>query len=51
MKQGTEKHTLVKDLGKSEVKASKEFCGKDIVGFFAQLHCAAISLLRSPENF
>ena len=21
-----------------------------IVGFFAQLHCATISLLRSPEN-
>ena len=31
------KRTLVKNLNKSKIKASKEFCGKDIVGFFAQL--------------
>src|SRR5438094_9568510 len=44
------KRTLVKDLSKSKVKSSKQFCGKDIVGFFTQLYCATISLLRSPEN-
>jgi hypothetical protein len=42
--------TLIKDLSKSEVQPSEEFCGKDIIGFFAQLYGAAISLLRSPED-
>jgi hypothetical protein len=44
------KRTLVKDLNKRKIKTSEKFCGKDIVGFLAQLYCATVSLSRSPEN-
>jgi len=38
--------SLFEDIGKSDTKAGEDLGGKDIVGFFAQLHGAAVFLLR-----